>query len=141
MSAFDEEAQEDLEESLQRKQSELDQVPEIVRQMRHLQIDFKAIRLYFKLLKQATKNDAVYRKSITELTELIMHQYSCSDSPEMRLMCTRGLLMLLHIEEIGEFDWFQVSFEILSSLQEVYASVTTPQVRKEHQLVNHDLIV
>jgi hypothetical protein len=57
------------------------------------------------------------------MTELILHEWSqCqnSSSPEMRLMCARGILMLLHIEELDEFDWFEESLEIMSGVLEIY---------------------
>jgi len=56
-SAFDEEGQEELRIKMEKAQIQHDMIPETVRQMDHLQIDFQAVRLYFKLLKQAVKND------------------------------------------------------------------------------------
>ena len=110
VSAFDDDAMEEMIETQTKKQLELEQVPVIVRQMHYLQVDFRAVRQYFKQLKIALKNDAVvFKKAISEMTELILHEWKTtagSSSPEMMLMCGRGLLMLLHIEELGEFDWF-----------------------------------
>ena len=42
---------------MEKAQIEHDLIPDIVRQMDHLQIDFQAVRLYFKLLRQAIKDD------------------------------------------------------------------------------------
>lgn len=64
-----------------------------------------------------------YKQAVSEMTELIMHEWSncqLGSSPEMKLMCARGLLMLLHMEELGEFDWFHNSFEIMSAVLAVF---------------------
>jgi hypothetical protein len=46
-SAFDEDGQEEARIKIEKAQALHDMVPETVRQMAHLQIDFKAVRLYF----------------------------------------------------------------------------------------------
>jgi hypothetical protein len=47
----------------------------------------------------------------------------------MRLMCARGILMMLHIEELGEFDWFEESFQIMSAVLEIYKNSERLQMR------------
>lgn len=130
VSAFDDEGQMEMIETAEKKQKSLDEVPLLVRQMRHLQIDFKAVRLYFKLLKSALKgNDETFRSKVMEMVELILFEWSQvkdnAEAPEMRIMCARGILMLLHLEQIGDFDWFGVSYEIMNALQTVYVVAET----------------
>lgn len=139
VSAFDEEGQEELEQQAR------EELPEHVRQMQHLQIDFKAVRLYFKLLKASFKHDTdAYKKSVSEMVELILHEWTVhqhGSSPELKLMCARGLLMLLHIEELGEFDWFSISHEIMVAVLEVYAKAESLEMRQETDLAKQDLLV
>lgn len=94
----------------------------VVRQMKHMQIDYDAVRLYFKQLKSALKNDVgLMQKMISEMTELILFEWSQhkenTANPEMRLMCARGLLMLMCLVEIGDFDWFKISLGIMTALK------------------------
>lgn len=144
VSAFDEEGQMEMIETQQKQQKALEEMPLIVRQMRHLQIDFKAVRLYFKLLQGALKNDsAQFRAKVQEMLELILFEWQQvkenKDAPEMRIMCARGILMLLHLEQIGDFDWFDVSYEIMSAVQTVYAEAE--HRRSELVLAKQDLLV
>jgi hypothetical protein len=46
-------------------------------------------------------------------------------------MCARGILMLLHIEELGEFDWFEESYEIMRGVLEIYKNSERLEMRKE----------
>lgn len=39
----------------------------------------------------------------------------------MRLMCARGLLMLMCLIEIGDYDWFEISNSIMTAFNEVYS--------------------
>lgn len=143
-SAFDEDAQEDLRIKMEKAQIEHDLIPDIVRQMDHLQIDFQAVRLYFKLLRQAIKDDDQLRDSISTMVELVMFEWSsCQNNtqPEKRLMCARGLLMLLQIECISDFDWLKIAMEIITALNKVYSLVQSQQQRMEKKLTNQDMLV
>lgn len=42
---------------------------------------------------------------------------------ERKLMCARGLLMLMHVEELSQFDWFQTSGEVMFAFIEIFADV------------------
>jgi hypothetical protein len=67
------------------------------------------------------------------MTELILFEWQQhSDNtanPEMRLMCARGLLMLMCLIEIGDYDWFDISFAIMSAFKEVYADSERLEMR------------
>jgi hypothetical protein len=49
--------------------------------------------------------------------------------------------MLLHIEELGEFDWFSISFEIMTGVLEVYKNAERLEMRQEASLGKQDLLV
>ncbi len=59
----------------------------------------------------------------------------------MRLMCARGLLMLMCLVEIGDFDWFKISLEIMNAFKEVYSHAERPEMRSEKLLANQDLLI
>jgi hypothetical protein len=73
------------------------------------------------------------QRVISEMTELILFEWSQhkenTENPEMRLMCARGLLMLMCLAEIGDFDWFKISFGIMSAFLEVCSSAQQPAMR------------
>jgi hypothetical protein len=63
------------------------------------------VRLYFKQLLRFSKNQIEFLSKISELVELIIHEWEIntedqakSSYPKIRLMCLRGLMMLLHLE-------------------------------------------
>lgn len=45
---------------------------------------------------------------MTEMVELLEYELD-KDLPQTKLMCVRGLLMLLHLEQFTDFDWLGVS--------------------------------
>jgi len=59
----------------------------------------------------------------------------------MRLMCARGLLMLMCLVEIGDFDWFKISLAIMTAFKEVYSHAERREMRSERLLGNQDLLV
>lgn len=56
-------------------------------------------------------------------------------------MCARGLLMLLQIEWISDFDWLKTSMEIVTALNQVYSLVQSRQQRQEKKLSNQDMLI
>jgi len=50
---------------------------------------------------------------VQELIELIEFEWS-TDNPDTKLMCARGLFMLLHIESLSDFGWLHISYDIIS---------------------------
>ncbi len=56
-------------------------------------------------------------------------------------MCARGLLMLLQIEWISDFDWMKPSMEIVTALNRVYSLVQSRQQRQEKKLSNQDMLI
>ena len=65
--------------------------------MRQISIDYKAIKLYFKLLKDSLQNSEHNQELILQMTELLHHAMVQPDIAEVnQLMCLRGLLMLMH---------------------------------------------
>lgn len=53
------------------------------------------------------------------MIELIEYEWS-TNNPDSKLMCVRGLLMLLHIESLSDFDWQHISQDIISLLNRIY---------------------
>ena len=51
-------------------------------------------------------------------------------------MCARGLLMLMCLEEIEEFDWLKISLEIMKAFKEVYSYAERLEMRSEKLLGN-----
>jgi hypothetical protein len=85
------------------------------------------------------------QKVISEMTELILFEWSQhkenTANPEMRLMCARGLLMLMCLAEIGDFDWFKISLGIMTAFKEVYNHAERLEMRSEKLLSNQDLLI
>lgn len=94
-------------------------------QLQHFQIDLEAVRAYFKRLRAAYSDDMkVFQGAVNDFVTVLMHEWSelyqqdnsidnmDQDMPmiefalEHKLMCARGLLMLMNVEELSQFDWF-----------------------------------
>ena len=75
----------------------------------HMTIDYKAVQLYFKKLREIIKPEDQFRESVSDLITAIEHTWglACTgdQNSDHKLMCTRGLLILLHMECLEEFDW------------------------------------
>jgi len=53
------------------------------------------------------------------MVELLEYELD-KDLPQTKLMCVRGLLMLLHLEQFADFDWLGVSEQVLALLAGVF---------------------
>lgn len=49
-------------------------------------------------------------------------------------MCIRGLIMLLHLEQINDIDCFEVTYHLLETLNQFY-SYSSQQADAEHDLI------
>lgn len=56
-------------------------------------------------------------------------------------MCLRGLLMLMHSDQFSDFDWFEVTNEILEIFLELFAKAAHVDKRDITDLDKHDLVV
>ncbi|MFO0117250.1 MAG: hypothetical protein ACK521_06440 [bacterium] len=56
-------------------------------------------------------------------------------------MCLRGLLMLMHNDQFSDFDWFEISNEILELFLELFAKAADLSHREIIDLEKHDLVV
>ena len=64
--------------------------------------------LYENMTHQKLAQQPTFVDSETErVNEWEQAQFGAS--PEMRLMCARGLLMCLCMEQLGEFHWLEAS--------------------------------
>ena len=76
------------------------------------------------------------------MTELIHHEMNQPDPTQIaHLMCLRGLLMLMHNDQFSDFDWFEISNEILELFLELFSSAADTQHREISDLEKHDLVV
>lgn len=73
--------------------------------------------------------------------ELIIHEWENnfhepekSSYPKIRTMCIRGLVMLLHLEQISDYDCFKLTFQLLETLNQFY-SYSRQQADAEHEIV------
>ncbi len=113
-----------------------------IAQMRALSIDYKATKLYFKLLKESLHNKDHNQELIVQMTELIHHEMTQPDPTQvLHLMCLRGLLMLMHNDQFSDFDWFEISNEILELFLELFAKAADLSHREIIDLEKHDLVV
>ena len=48
----------------------------------------------------------------------------------MRLMCARGLLVLMCLVEIGDFDWFNTSLAIMNAFDKIYSQANRAEKRQ-----------
>jgi len=78
---------------------------------------------------------------LKELLDLIEHEWrnnfhepEKSSYPKIRTMCIRGLIMLLHMEQINDYDCFEVTYQLLETLNELY-SYSKHQADAEHDLI------
>lgn len=57
-----------------------------------------------------------------EMIQLI--SFYCMDTEEknMKLMCARGLMMLMQLDKLNELSWLEVSFELCKVLNSIYQS-------------------
>lgn len=76
------------------------------------------------------------------MTELLHHSMVQPDIVEVnQLMCLRGLLMLMHNDQFSDFDWFDISNEILSLFLELFSKAADSAHRQIDDLEKHSLIV
>lgn len=76
------------------------------------------------------------------MTELIHHEMSQYESSQIiHLMCLRGLLMLMHNDQFSDFDWFEISNEILELFLELFVKAADASHREISDLEQHDLVV
>ena len=127
VSAFDEEAQ----EKMKIKDSEVS----------FLEIDFDAVRQYFKLLLGKFEDSKQFFAKIHELLELITHVWENnfhepekSSYPKIRTMCIRGLVMLLHLEQINDYDCAKLTYQLLETLNQFF-SYSKCEADAEHEIV------
>ena len=78
----------------------------------HMAIDYKAVQMYFKMLKELIKNEDQFRDTVGDLITAIEHTYDyAADSKtdkhagQIRLMCVRGVLMLFHLADLEDYVW------------------------------------
>lgn len=57
---------------------------------------------------------------ICEMVELIEYELD-KNLNWTKLMCVRGLLMLLHLEQFADFGWLDISEQILTLLTKAFA--------------------
>lgn len=143
-SAFEEVTEEQLkrqkEAQLKRMKSKQEQCR--MARMRQLSIDYKATKLYFKLLKESLHNKDHNQELILQITELIHHEMTQPDASQLvHLMCLRGLLMLMHNDQFSDFDWFEISNEILELFLELFAKPADASHREVKELEQHALVV
>lgn len=105
VSAFDEEGQIDLEKSND--------------VFTHIQIDYQRLKVFFKKVQQQL--DEKFKTYVSDLIELIEYEWS-TQNPDTKLMCARGLFMLLHIESLSDFAWQNISHDIITLLNKVFSS-------------------
>lgn len=76
------------------------------------------------------------------MTELINHEMTQPNVSQVtQLMCLRGLLMLMHSDQFSDFDWFDVSNEILQLFLDLFAKSADTARREVGDLEKHDLTV
>lgn len=127
-------------EMLKRQKSINDQT--LIAKMRSVSIDYKAVKLYFKQLKESISNRDHNQELILQMTELLHHEMAQPDVEQVsQLMCLRGLLMLMHNDQFSDFDWFDVSNEILELFLQLFSKAADNAHREIEDLEKHDLIV
>lgn len=53
-------------------------------------------------------NNDLFKSNVQEMIELIEYELS-TKNPDTKLMCVRGLFMLLHIESLSDLAWQSIS--------------------------------
>jgi hypothetical protein len=110
--------------------------------MRTIGIDYKATKLYFKLLKESLNNREQNQELVLQMIELLHHEISQPDVDQVhQLMCLRGVLMLMHSDQMNDFDWFDVSNELLELFLKLFSKAADISRRELDDLDKHDLIV
>ena len=54
------------------------------------------------------------------MIELIEYELS-TKNPDTKLMCVRGLFMLLHIESLSDLAWQSISQDIIMLINKIYS--------------------
>jgi thioredoxin-related protein len=82
----------------------------------HMAVDYKAVQMYFKKLKDLINNEKEFREAIGELIMAIEHTWDYAKDTkndkhagQERLMCVRGVLMLFHLEDLEDYVWQETS--------------------------------
>ena len=82
-------------------------------------IDFKQVNTLFQKLKKSFPNEQQMRAAIERLIELFSFEYSNSQkTPENVLMIWRGMIILLQMESLNDWDWSHILVAILHALNE-----------------------
>lgn len=105
VSAFDEEAQNDIEKSHD--------------VFSNIQIDYQRLKVFYKKVQEQL--DGKFKTFVSDLIELIEYEWS-TENEDTKLMCARGLFMLLHIESLSDFAWQHISHDIISLLNKIFSS-------------------
>lgn len=54
------------------------------------------------------------------MIELIEYLLKSSDHIDQKVMCVRGLFMLLKIDHLTDYYWFSISIDILSAINKIF---------------------
>jgi hypothetical protein len=101
-----------------------------------LQIDYKAVQLFFRLIKPGMNSGTLY-KAISELTDVIsleFERHAGQKTPEIEhvhLMCARGLMMLMHSEQFETLDFMDESLTIMEVFLVVVHDASSAEYRKK----------
>ena len=76
----------------------------IAAQLQPLAIDLQAVKFYFKQLRNIPdQTEEGYMENVEVLLDVIDDLTTASEEERSRLMCTRGLLLLMHNEQFSDY--------------------------------------
>lgn len=89
--------------------------------LRKFSIDFKQVQELFNKLPKCYSDQNTYKKSVENLIELFSHEFNANGdgNPLAGLMVWRGMIILLQMESLQDWDWNQLLNDILKLMNSV----------------------
>lgn len=114
----------------------------IAAQLQPLAIDLQAVKFYFKQLRNIPdQTEEGYMENVEVLLDVIDDLTTASEEERSRLMCARGLLLLMHNEQFSDYQAAPVTQKILSSLQYVLKQAVPEGARTEMDLSKQHMVI
>lgn len=117
---------------------------DVRRRLNLMSIDYKAVQLYFRILKPKMGTEAL-RDAVRELTMIIQYEFERTEGQPQhdhsQLMCARGLIMLMHSQQFDTIDFINESIQVMEAFQTVLGDIASEQARQEKDFMKQHLLV
>ena len=86
-----------------------------------VQIDFMRVKDFLSQMNNAMTGRQ-FMQQVLDLIDLIDFEIQ-QERSHTKIMCVRGLLMLMHLESFSDFEWQHITYDILGKLNKILKNV------------------